>query len=483
MQQTFDFRYQHTLEQDHNFNGVFLACVHSTGVYCLPSCTIKKNQRENICFFDNEMDAKAEGFRPCKRCKPDLFYTGPLWEGVRWQKVVNQIRKSTTLPVSTLEWAEWVGLSFSEMTELCQKQAERELPAWVQSERLRLAKQLQQRGVPDLQILATRCGFVDISALERAFIDAHGVTANTWFTAQGNSLTLTLPPNFNPEGVLNYFARDREQLSERVQGQKLQKLLSTPDGPVLLEIEFELNGKTAECRLPLHPEATSITWQVVLVAVARMLGLQHDLNGFAIRADKNVQIAHLLEGKVRIRPPQTASNFEALVWAIVGQQVNLAFATFLRRVVIRLGGQQVCGTDLILHPDAAAVAAIPLDKLLANKFSRTKAQYLLLAAEAVVTGKLKLDELQISSASLAAQKLQSLKGIGPWSASYIMLRGFGFGNCVPVGDTGLTEALKRFYGMDTRPNAQQTIELMRTFYPHATLATCQLWASLNYSNS
>jgi DNA-3-methyladenine glycosylase II len=59
-----------------------------------------------------------------------------------------------------------------------------------------------------------------------------------------------------------------------------------------------------------------------------------------------------------------------------------------------------------------------------------------------------------------------------------MMRGCGFPDCVPVGDTGLTEALRVFHGMETRPNAQQTLELMAPFRPWRSLATAHLWRSL-----
>jgi 3-methyladenine DNA glycosylase/8-oxoguanine DNA glycosylase len=59
-----------------------------------------------------------------------------------------------------------------------------------------------------------------------------------------------------------------------------------------------------------------------------------------------------------------------------------------------------------------------------------------------------------------------------------MMRGFGFADCVPVGDTGLGTALERFFALDARPDAQAVRTLMQPFAPFRSLATFHLWLSL-----
>jgi AraC family transcriptional regulator of adaptative response/methylated-DNA-[protein]-cysteine methyltransferase len=57
---------------DRNMDGVFYYAVMSTGVYCRPSCPSKRPRRENVVFFRARDAAEHAGFRPCKRCKPDV---------------------------------------------------------------------------------------------------------------------------------------------------------------------------------------------------------------------------------------------------------------------------------------------------------------------------------------------------------------------------------------------------------------------------
>ncbi|MGP4041136.1 bifunctional transcriptional activator/DNA repair enzyme AdaA [Gracilibacillus sp. D59] len=57
---------------DKRYDGKFIYAVKTTGIFCRPSCKSKTPNFENICFFENAVIAKQQGFRPCKRCQPEL---------------------------------------------------------------------------------------------------------------------------------------------------------------------------------------------------------------------------------------------------------------------------------------------------------------------------------------------------------------------------------------------------------------------------
>jgi AraC family transcriptional regulator of adaptative response/methylated-DNA-[protein]-cysteine methyltransferase len=66
-----DARWAAFAARDVAFDGLFYACVETTGIYCRPSCPAKRAKREHVSFCETIADAEAAGFRPCKRCKPD----------------------------------------------------------------------------------------------------------------------------------------------------------------------------------------------------------------------------------------------------------------------------------------------------------------------------------------------------------------------------------------------------------------------------
>ena len=68
---TDDQRWAIALAKDRRFDGVFITGVHSTGIYCRPSCPARPPRRENVRFYASPAEAEAAGLRACKRCAPN----------------------------------------------------------------------------------------------------------------------------------------------------------------------------------------------------------------------------------------------------------------------------------------------------------------------------------------------------------------------------------------------------------------------------
>lgn len=66
-----DERWRAIVERDSTYDGRFVYSVASTGVYCRPSCPSRQAKRSNVSFHATVEAARAAGFRPCKRCRPD----------------------------------------------------------------------------------------------------------------------------------------------------------------------------------------------------------------------------------------------------------------------------------------------------------------------------------------------------------------------------------------------------------------------------
>jgi len=79
------------------------------------------------------------------------------------------------------------------------------------------------------------------------------------------------------------------------------------------------------------------------------------------------------------------------------------------------------------------------------------------------------------SATRAERTLLEIRGLGPWSVNYLMMRALGFPDCVPLGDTGVTSGLQAALKLDERPDVDATRRLMSVFSPYRSLATAHLW--------
>jgi 3-methyladenine DNA glycosylase/8-oxoguanine DNA glycosylase len=280
---------------------------------------------------------------------------------------------------------------------------------------------------------------------------------------------LDLPAGYRADWVLAYHGRDPDGLSERVAGKRITKLLAPAGRAIRLEIEID----AAVARLSADPADLSAGEAAALAdAATRMLGLSGDMAGFEALAATDAEVARLLSRcGPGLRLPQTASVFEALCWAIVGQQVNLRFAGQLRRTLIELAGLDH-PSGMKAHPTPAGIAALDPDLLGRLKFSRAKAAYLINAAGAGVD----YEGLPHLAPDAAEAALTGIKGIGPWTRAYVLLRACAMPDVAPLGDAGLAAALQYFTGMERRPTPVEQGALMQRFAPWRSMATAHLWA-------
>ena len=130
---------------------------------------------------------------------------------------------------------------------------------------------------------------------------------------------------------------------------------------------------------------------------------------------------------------------------------------------------------LYAPPTAEAVAALEPADLLPLQFSRQKADYVISTARLIVAGTLNLLALRTMSATRVERTLLAIRGLGPWSVNYVMMRSLGLPDCVPLGDTGVTSGLQALLKLEERPDIDATRRLMAVFSPYRSLATTQLW--------
>ncbi|HEX3554965.1 MAG TPA: hypothetical protein VIA62_17205 [Thermoanaerobaculia bacterium] len=289
---------------------------------------------------------------------------------------------------------------------------------------------------------------------------------------------LALPRAYPAARVLGYLGRDPNSLTARVDGTSFAIGLWIGGVPALLRVD--LAPKRARATLeagapfPADPADAEIQARDQLW---RLLGLNRDPAPFERQVSASPELAPLIAGRRGWRILQTPDPFDGLTWAILGQQINLAFAFTLRRRLVERAGTPAPG-GLFAPPRPEAVANLEVEELARFQFSRRKAEYLIGVARRIVAGELDLDRLATAPAAEVEAALLAVRGLGPWSAHYVMMRAFGFEDCVPVGDSGLVRGLAKFFSLAERPDAAATRELMRPFAPYRSWATFHLWQTL-----
>jgi AraC family transcriptional regulator of adaptative response / DNA-3-methyladenine glycosylase II len=458
--------YARLLARDASYNGRFFFGVTSTGIYCLPACKARKPRPENVRFFPSCEAARASGLRPCRKCHPDDFARGadPVLESI--ETLVAELRADPAAFTDARALVRRSGFGTTRVFELFRQHYHATPADVLLGARLDVAKARLLAGSDGLATIAGDVGFESLSVFHHHFRQRHGLTPAGYRDLRTTRrFELALPSGY-PLGYLRRaLSRDRHSLTERLVGETYTAAVQLSTGPALLTLQLAPDAVRVEVSTDSGPEAHAL--------VVGLLGLDQDAAAFA-RLAKKLGLARLVAGRPELRISQTPSIFDGLLWSIIGQQINFPFACQLRRRLVERTGQPLA-EGLYAPPTPAAVAALAPADLLPLKFSRQKAGYVVTTARLVTEGKLDLAALRTMSATRAERTLLAIRGLGPWSVNYLMMRSLGLPDCVPLGDTGVTSSLKSLFNLEERPDLDATRRLMGMFSPHRSLATAHLW--------
>jgi len=298
------------------------------------------------------------------------------------------------------------------------------------------------------------------------------------------SFSLGLPAAYRVQDVLSFHSRDAESVAEQVSPQAIRKGMLLDSVPVVLAVELPKGrARSIACEADIDlPRARKVPPSLaaqIEAAARNILGLHIDPAPFVAFARGDELLGPLVARQPGLRIVQSATVFEALTWAIIGQQINLSFAIALRRTFILQAGRQH-KDGLWCYPEAADVAKLTVEDLTTRKFSRAKAETLIRFAHLVAAGDLDIEEREDNPIPAICQNLLAVKGIGPWTVNYALLRGYGYADCSLHGDVAIRAALQRLLGEESKPDMARTEALLQRYSPHRTMAAAHLWASLAF---
>lgn len=471
--------YARLLESDPAYNGRFFTGVLTTGIYCLPACKARKPKPENVRFFPTCEAARAAGLRACKKCHPDDFARGadPILQDV--ETLVDEVRAAPAAFPDVRAIVRRSGFGATRLFELVRQHYHTTPADLLARARIEIAKTVLLGSDRALTAVAGEAGFESLSVFHDHFRRSNGLTPGAYRELRtASSFVVTLPEGYPLSYLRRAMSRDRHSVTERLSGDDYVCVVRLSSGPARLHLRLA----PSSVRVQVEPlwrgvAAGSVEGANAGVAahavVAGLLGLAQDAAAFA-RLARKLGLARLVAGRPELRISQTPSVFDGLLWAIIGQQINLSFACLLKRRLIEYAGTRL-DDGLHVPPEPSAVAALAPADLLKLQFSRQKADYVISIARLVSEGKLDLEGLRARSATRAERTLLEIRGLGPWSVNYVMMRALAFPDCVPLGDTGVTSGLQALLKLDERPDIDATRRLMAMFSPYRSLATAHLW--------
>jgi DNA-3-methyladenine glycosylase II len=206
-----------------------------------------------------------------------------------------------------------------------------------------------------------------------------------------------------------------------------------------------------------------------------VLGLEVDLTPFYLLAERDARLSALVDRFRGMRPPRFPTIFEALVNAIACQQLSLQVGLILlNRLAARYGQSSSLPEAGPAFPRPADLASATPKSLRSLGFSRSKGFAIIELGSAVARRDIDLNMFERLDDVSVQEELENLRGIGRWTAEYVLLRGFGRLNVFPGDDVGARNNLRRWLRLRNPLDYERTKVILQRWQPYGGLVYLHL---------
>ena len=466
--------YRAVAGRDARFDGWFVTAVHTTGIYCRPSCPARTPLPRNVSFFATAAGAQAAGFRACRRCRPDAVPGSPDWD-VRADVVARAMR---LIADGEVERSGVPGLAAR--LGYSERQLHRHLVgelgvgalALARAQRAHTARLLVETTALPMADVAFAAGFASIRQFNETVQAVYAMTpsalrasARPGTATSAGELTLRLAarPPYPAEEVLHFLGAHAVPGLEEWDGTTFSRVLDLPHGPAVVSLSPDAASAGVVARLRL----TSLRdLGAAVTRCRRLLDLDADPAAVDATLGADPALAALVAGAPGRRVPGSPDAAETAVRAVLGQQVSVAGARTLTARLLAVAGTPLpepVGTLTCAFPRADALADADLAAVGLTGARRATVHAL---TSAVADGAVVLDPG--ADRDDARRALLAVRGVGPWTAALVALRGLGDPDVWLPGDLALRRSLAALGSCDA--------DAATRWRPWRSYAVQHLWA-------
>ncbi len=310
------------------------------------------------------------------------------------------------------------------------------------------------------------------------------------FNQEACPMHLPLPERFNVEWMLNHIRTSSYGVPYRfVDHRVLRRPLWLAGVPVVAEFDLSQAGTMGLRLVSLRGHAArpgkkkgALLGELTTQALF-LWGLDdaEDLHD-SMASDRDM--APLLKRFGALRIVRAPDLYEALLVAVIGQQVSVQAAQSVRRRLMQNLGTRVTVDNVpgreyhYLYPTAQQLIKAGKLELREQGLSRQKSTYLLEIAHRAATGDLNREAFATLSDEDALRRLCEIKGVGRWTAEIVLMRGLGRNDVFAAGDLGLQVAVQKLRGMRKRPSEKALRKIAERWKGWRSYAAFYLWMTL-----
>ncbi|MFS1441919.1 MULTISPECIES: AlkA N-terminal domain-containing protein [unclassified Vibrio] len=403
--------------RDARFDGMFFTAVKTTGIFCRPICPATPPKEENVEYFSHQAQALKAGYRPCLRCRPDSAPFSPAWKGVEttFLRAMQLIDNGALNSGSIVDLATRLGISDRYLRTLFDNYIGVSPKQYSLYSQLMFAKQLLHTSSMSITDVGFASGFNSTRRFNDAFqkelqLSPSQIRRAKLSDSVSNHIQLGFHGPLDWKHLLAFYRRRMIEGLEEVGEDYYQRTVNVNGSKGWFQATLAKDN-----RLDIEFELDDISHLRSLIAnIRRMFDLDVDIakvEAFFETIDPN------LVAKSGIRIPGVWNPWEAGVRAILGQQVSVTAA---------IGQLNLLVKEL---SDASEKAYFPTPKQIAE----ADVSFLRMPGSRKETLK-RFAEYMVDNETEHPSKWIELKGIGPWTIQYALLRGLSEPNHLLVGD-------------------------------------------------
>ncbi|MBS2969201.1 DNA-3-methyladenine glycosylase 2 family protein [Metabacillus sp. KIGAM252] len=301
------------------------------------------------------------------------------------------------------------------------------------------------------------------------------------FSTASESMIIQVPKLFSCKEALHYLTRSPQECLHQVVDGEIYKVLVIDRHKILVRIK-ESGHSFLELKIVDGSDKSEIMHRKAAEYTAEWLDLTTDLEPFYQIANNDPILGSLTQKFEGLRIIGVPDLFEALTWAVIGQQINLAFAYTLKKRLVEAYGEKHVWAEKAFwtFPAPETIASLSAENLRELQFTEKKAEYVIGIAKLIADGKItKENLLRVRNVKSIEEKLLSIRGIGPWTAHYCMMRCLRISSSFPFGDAALNKALQNAGFKEGKLTRDEMEEIFSPWAPWEAYAVFYFWKSLS----
>lgn len=232
----------------------------------------------------------------------------------------------------------------------------------------------------------------------------------------------------------------------------------------------------------LDGNKTEKAFEVARTYVREWFDLGRNLRPFYVLLEKDNRLSGMPDAYFGLRLLGIPDLFEALCWCVIGQQINLVFAHSVKRQLVETYGSFITYDSKrhYVFPEAKVLAALQIEDLKALQFSRQKAEYIIGIASEFAEGNLTKQAVEgLTNTRQMLNRLKEIRGVGEWTANYVLMKSLKRMDCITHGDTGLQSAVSFMLELERKPTREEVEHFFEPFAGWESYLNIYLWRTLS----